>query len=75
MLFINNEISIFGNVYFKDLDRIDSGNFRHISVTRIALNGFTKKEIAEYYILMNTKGKSHSRDDLQKAQFYLQTIN
>lgn len=69
--FMNNEIPIFGDNFYKDYtDYLPS----HCELKFAVNNLRTDKEVVEWYLAMNTGGSIHTEEDLKPAYNMLKNI-
>lgn len=63
LMFANNEITIFNNLKFKDFI---STTFPSIHIATNTLG--TKKEVLEWYILFNSGGTPHTKEEIERVK-------
>lgn len=68
LLFLNNEIPVFGNNYYSNFeDRLFNVHFTfHIN------NLKTRKEVLQWYIELNTGGTVHTEEEINKVRSMLE---
>ena len=70
--FLHNEIPAFEH-YYQDYEDREGADLSH--VMKININNLqTEKEVLQWYIEMNTGGTVHTKEEIQKVQDMLQTI-
>lgn len=63
--FLNNEFSIFDNVFCKDFEDQNYLRNFHFQVHIASLK--TKKEVLNWYLLMNAGGTPHSKEEIERV--------
>ena len=70
--FMDNKLKILGEYYADDLDLIDAR--RNTEMQALINNLQTPKEVAQWYISMNTGGAIHTAEDIKIAIDYINGI-
>lgn len=73
--FIENKFPVFDNIFYKDFDEMEKGLFLRIPTPTLDVGNATEKEIAEFYIQINSTGIRHSFEDIKKAEDYLSNLS
>lgn len=62
--FLDNEITIFGGVYFKDIEDVNNLGSVYLHVNTLK----TKHEVLNWYLGINAGGVPHSQQEIERVQ-------